>query len=72
MGNACDSKKPAGCGMHLVETQLCRDDTGIVWHILKWVSTVAVTGKVQAGRSSLQPRVPKGLHKGTAHVTPER
>ena len=52
----------------MVETQLCSNDMGIVWHILKWISAMAVTGKAQAGRSSSQPRAPKGLHKTTAHV----
>lgn len=54
--------------LELVETQLCGNDTRIVWHILKWFSVTALTGKVQAGRSSSQPCAPKGLHKSTACV----
>lgn len=54
--------------LEMVETQLCSNDTGIVWRILKWISAMGVTGKVQAGRSSLESCVPKGLQKRAALV----
>lgn len=54
--------------LEMVETQLCSNDMGIVWRILKRISAMAVTGKAQAGRSSSQPRVAKELHERTAHV----